>query len=218
VLRVLEASAPCIVFIDEIDQALRRGTSGLNAVQDNIFGRMLRWLSDPTHRGRIVVVAATNRPDLLDPALKRAGRFDIKIPILPPDLEGRKDALSKLLRRYSPASTGCEAAFAEIAERTPGWTPAEHETVVVKAVELADDDDRDTVVADDLLAAAAAISPSTAETQYMTDLAIVECNDKSLLPPGYRTKLDDRAALEESLREEEPRFRRARRSFGEDAA
>jgi SpoVK/Ycf46/Vps4 family AAA+-type ATPase len=218
VLRVLEASSPCLVFIDELDQALRRGTDGLNPVQDNIFGRMLRWLSDPTHRGRIVVLAATNRPDLLDAALKRAGRFDAKIPILPPDLDGRKDGLAKLLRRYSPASIGCEAAVTDIAGSADGWTMAELELVVVKAVELADDDDREDVSSADLLDARSLVSPSTAETQYMTDLAIVECTDKSLLPAGYRSKLDNRPALEEAVREQEPRFRRARRPFSEEAA
>ena len=218
VLRVLEASSPCIVFIDEIDQALRRGTDGLNSVQDNIFGRMLRWLSEPSHRGRIVVLAATNRPDLLDAALKRAGRFDAKIPILPPDLDGRKDGLVKLLRRYSPGSTGCEPAIADIASSTDGWTMAELELVVVKAVELADDDEREDVTPTDLADARGLVSPSTTETQYMTDLAIMECTDKSLLPAGYRTKLDNRSALEDSVREQEPRFRRARRAFSEEAA
>ena len=216
VLRVLEASAPCIVFVDEIDQALRRGTSGLNPVQDNLFGRTLRWLSDPGHRGRIVVIAATNRPDLLDAALKRPGRFDVKIPILPPDHAGRQDALRKLVRRYSPPAGECEEAIEEVARATPGWTPAEHELLVVKAVELADDDEREAITADDLLEASRMVSPSTAETQFMTDLAIAECNDRSLLPPGYREKLDNRAELERSIQAFEPRFRRGRRAADPD--
>jgi hypothetical protein len=184
----------------------------------NIFGRMLRWLSEPSHRGRIVVLAATNRPDLLDAALKRAGRFDVKIPILPPDQDGRKDGLVKLLRRYSPSSSDCESAIGDIAPSTEGWTMAELELVIVKAVEIADDEDRETVIGRDLLDARGLVSPSTAETQYMTDLAVMECTDKSLLPLGYRAKLDDRTALEDSVREQEPRFRRARRTLTEEAA
>ncbi|MHB8619407.1 MAG: ATP-binding protein [Chloroflexota bacterium] len=215
VLRVLEASAPCIVFTDEIDQALRRGTSGLNPVQDNLFGRMLRWLSEPAHRGRIVVIAATNRPDLLDAALKRAGRFDVKIPILPPGLSGRRDALSKLLRRYSPNSPSCEAEIDGIATRTDGWTPAELELVVVKAVRIAGDNDRDVIAAEDLVQAAQTVSPSTTDTRYMTDLAIVECNDRSLLPPEYRSRLDNRAQLEADIDQATPALRRARRGFGD---
>jgi SpoVK/Ycf46/Vps4 family AAA+-type ATPase len=149
---------------------------------------------------------------MLDAALKRAGRFDVKIPIMPPDTNGRQDALTKLLQRYSPQTAGCEEALNEVAASTPGWTPAELEILVVKAVELADDNERESINADDLRASLKLVSPATAETQYMTDLAIAECTDKSLLPAGYRDKLDDRAGLERSIEESAPRFRRGRRT------
>jgi len=109
-------------------------------------------------------------------------------------------------------------AIEDIASSTDGWTMAELELVVVKAVELADDDEREDVTGTDLADARSLVSPSTGETQYMTDLAVMECTDKSLLPAGYRSKLDDRPALEDSVREQEPRFRRARRAFSEEAA
>ena len=200
VLNTIEASTPCIVFVDEIDQALRRGTSGLNPVQDNIFGRMLRFLSDPRHRGRMVFIAATNRPDLLDPALKRAGRFDLKVPILPPDAAGRMDALRKLVARYSPGPGDVEDAIRAVAEdRTEGWVPAELETLVVKAVELADDEDREVIEASDLRSAAESLRPATTDTAWMTDLAIAECSDIALLPERYQKRLDDRKALAKAI-------------------
>lgn len=218
VLKTIEASTPCIVFVDEIDQALRRGINGLNAVQDNIFGRMLRFLSDPSHRGRIVFMAATNRPDLLDAALKRAGRFDLKIPILPPDVTGRVDALTKLVQRYSPGAEGLDGVIRQVAEgKTEGWVPAELETLVVKAVQLADDEGRVDLREPDLLSAAELLRPSTTDTAWYTDLALAECSDVALLPERYRGRRDNPGAMAMAV-ERGSRTARGRRDAPEIAA
>ncbi len=65
----IQSLAPCLVLIDEIDQLLQRGSGGDSGVQQRLFARMLDFMSNPQNRGRIVFVAATNRPDLIDPAL-----------------------------------------------------------------------------------------------------------------------------------------------------
>lgn len=200
ILSTIEAAAPCLVFVDELDQALRRGTSGLNPVQDHLFGRFLRFMSVPWHRGRIVVIAATNRPDLIDAALKRAGRFgDLKIPILPPDAGGRADALRKLVRRNGSDPQAIEQALQQVARQTDGWTPAELEALVLKAVEVADDHGRECLDGQDVLAAAESLRPPTDNTSWMTDLALAECSDLALLPAQYRERAGDRAALEEAV-------------------
>lgn len=100
----IEAMAPCIVFADEIDSAFSSGrqSAGDSGVQARVFNRTMRWLSDDARWGKVVVLAATNRPDLLDEAFIRAGRFDDVIPALPPhpsDAKGRKSLLAAVCKK-----------------------------------------------------------------------------------------------------------------------
>ena len=81
---VFRALAPVIVFIDEADQALQRGDNDTNSVNRNLFGMFLAEMSKPENRGKIIWIAATNYPNKIDEALKRAGRFDKKIPFFAP--------------------------------------------------------------------------------------------------------------------------------------
>ena len=79
------AMEPTIIFIDEIDEALpKRHTGEFSSVNNHINKTMLTFLSDTTHRGKVIVLAATNYPEQVDPAMKRAGRFDKRIPIFAP--------------------------------------------------------------------------------------------------------------------------------------
>jgi len=192
----IESLAPCLVLIDEIDQMFQRGGSGDSGVQQRLFARMLDFMSNPAHRGKIVFVAATNRPDLMDPALKRPGRFDRKIPFLLPGWAQRVAILQALQQRYRiPGKPDWEAA----ARRTDGYTGAELESVVLKAWELAEDGGRNEVSAADVEGALTRIRPSTAQVEFMTDLAILECDDKDVLPPEFQDRLDNRKALEERV-------------------
>jgi len=192
----IESLAPCLVLIDEIDQLLQRGSNGDSGVQQRLFARMLDFMSNPHNRGRIVFVAATNRPDLMDPALKRPGRFDRKIPFLMPGWAERVAILQAVQKRYGmPGTPDWEVA----AHRTEGYTGAELESVVLKAWELAEDAGRSEIVQEDVEAALERIRPSTAQVEFMSDLAILECDDKDVLPPEFRSLLDDRKALEERV-------------------
>lgn len=192
----IESLAPCLVLIDEIDQILQRGSGSDSGVQQRLFARMLDFMSNPHNRGRIVFVAATNRPDLMDPALKRPGRFDRKIPFLLPGWAQRVAILQALHQRYQMGgSPDWEAA----AKRTDGYTGAELESVVLKAWELAEDKGRGEVTQAEIEAALERIRPSTAQVEFMTDLAVLECDDKDVLPPEFRDRLDDRKALEERV-------------------
>lgn len=79
------AMAPTIVFVDEIDEALpKRHTGSVSSISNHINKTMLTFLSDTSHRGKVVFLAATNFPEQVDPAMKRAGRFDKRIPIFAP--------------------------------------------------------------------------------------------------------------------------------------
>jgi SpoVK/Ycf46/Vps4 family AAA+-type ATPase len=165
-------------------------------------------MSDTGHRGRVIFLAATNRPDLMDAAMRRPGRFDKKIPFLAPDESEREAIFDVMARKYGISiksiPTACVTA-------TNGWTGAEIEAAVVKEVEVMEDDGLTAQKA--LITAVSEISPSTSDIEFMTLLAIQECNDRSLLPPKYREMLTDRKALEQKLSESRPAESRGKREL-----
>ncbi len=210
-LAAIEGLAPTIVFIDEVDQAVTRGEGTGGSQQDSrIFQRLLEFMSDTSHRGKIVFLAATNRPDLMDAALRRPGRFDKKVPFLIPDDEERQAVFAVMCRRYGLPARDIPA---EAVRATDGWTGAEIEAAVVKAVELVEDEDLGPAEA--LVQAVRRIRPSTADIEFMTLLAVAECNDLDLLPPTYRSLLEDRQKLQERLEKTRPpeEMRRGRREL-----
>jgi SpoVK/Ycf46/Vps4 family AAA+-type ATPase len=133
-----QSQQPVIVFVDEIDTAFKRGDERDSGVSRNIFSEFLQFTGNSKNRGKVIFIAATNRPDLLDPALKRAGRFDKKIPILIPSAEERADIFKVLMNKYKFKTD--VADFSEFAEKTPGYTGAELETLIRKAYEIACDE------------------------------------------------------------------------------
>jgi SpoVK/Ycf46/Vps4 family AAA+-type ATPase len=212
----IESLAPCLVFLDELDQRFQRSQGcgdGGSAVEANTFGRLLEFFGDPSHRGRIVAVAASNRPDLVDAALFRPGRFDVKIPLLPPETaEERAEVFGATLRRYGhPALDG--GLLARCGERTENWTQAEIERAVVKANGLARL--RGLPIDAALDEALSLLRPATRDVRLMTALAVAACDDASLLPARYRALLEDREALDAEIArrtadEARPRGRQAR--------
>jgi SpoVK/Ycf46/Vps4 family AAA+-type ATPase len=212
----IESLAPCLVFVDEIDQRFQRGQGGGDggtAVESNLFGRLLEFFGDPAHRGRIVSIAATNRVDLVDAALVRPGRFDVKIPLLPPETaDERAEVFGAALRRYGHAAPEA-ALLARCGERTESWTQAEIERAVVKANGLARL--RGLLIAAALDEALSLLRPATRDVRLMTALAVAACDDASLLPARYRSLLEDRDALDAEIArrtagEARPRGRQAR--------
>lgn len=185
-----QSQHPVIIFVDEIDTAFRRGDSGDSGVSRNIFSEFLQFTGNTNNRGKVIFIAATNRPDLLDPALKRAGRFDKKIPILLPDAGERADIFKIIIKKYG-FNTNVED-FMPFAAITENYTGAEIETVVRKAYEIANEDDTDDeVLTSEIISKAIdRCRPSTQQVQFMTMLAIEECDDKDLLPDKYKGLLD----------------------------
>ncbi len=177
---------PVIVFVDEIDTAFRRGDGGDSGVSRNIFSEFLQFTGNTNNRGRVIFIAATNRPDLLDPALKRAGRFDKKIPVLLPDIKERAGIFKVMIKKYGFETDITD--FTGFAARTDNYTGAEIETVVRKAYEIANEDEREgNVLTGDVLGEAIQkCRPSTQQVEFMTELAVKECDDMDLLPEKYR--------------------------------
>lgn len=196
-LQAIKSLAPTIVFIDEIDQSVSRGESGDSGVGSRIFKRLLEFMSDTSNRGQVVFLAATNRPDLMDAALRRPGRFDRKIPFLIPDADEREAIFLVMADKYEIGATHIPY---EAIDNCEGWTGAEIEAAIVKASELIEDEDLDPSTA--ILQAVYRLSPSTADIDFMTQLAIKECNDMDLLPPRYQESLLERDARKTPTQEQ----------------
>lgn len=188
-LNCLEALAPCLVIIDEIDQSgLSRNNSGDSGVSNRLFKRLLEFMSDTSHRGKIVFIGLTNRPDLMDSALKRPGRFDRKLPILPPNEKERADIFKVMFSKYG---IDYEVNLSNAAKATDNYTGAEIEALVLKGYEVAEDAGSQVVQEEHLTHALEAYVPTTRDIQSMVKLAIAECNDKDLLPPQYKHLLGE---------------------------
>jgi cell division protease FtsH len=130
-------NAPCIVFIDEIDAVGRQRGAGLGGGHDEreqTLNQLLVEMDGFGTNSGIIIMAATNRPDVLDPALLRPGRFDRQITIGRPDIKGRKAILEVHAKnkKMDPKIT-----FDEIAKRTPGFTGADLENLLNEAALLA---------------------------------------------------------------------------------
>jgi cell division protease FtsH len=129
-------NAPCIIFIDEIDAVGRQRGAGLGGGHDEREQTLNQLLVEMDGFGAnegIIIVAATNRPDILDPALLRPGRFDRQITVDRPDVKGR-EAVLKVHARNKPLSNGVDLDV--IARRTPGFTGADLENLLNEAALL----------------------------------------------------------------------------------
>jgi len=182
-----QSQQPVIVFVDEIDTAFKRGDSGDSGVSRNIFSEFLQFTGNTNNRGKVIFIAATNRPDLLDPALKRAGRFDKKIPVLLPETAERAEVFKIMMKKYGFET--CITDFTPFAERTDGYTGAEVEVVVRKAYEIVNEDEcANAIITSEILKEAILrCRPATQQIQFMTMLALEECDDQDLLPEKYKT-------------------------------
>ena len=142
---------PCIVFIDEIDAVGRHRGTGIgntNDEREQTLNQLLVQMDGFESSEGIIVIAATNRPDVLDPALLRAGRFDRQIVVNPPDVRGR-EKIFKLYAKDKPFSK--DINFAEIAKLIPGETGADIENIVNEAAILAARDNRAVITQKDIM-------------------------------------------------------------------
>ncbi|XP_028931925.1 AFG3-like protein 1 [Ornithorhynchus anatinus] len=134
-------NAPCILFIDEIDAIGRkrgRGNFGGQSEQENTLNQMLVEMDGFNSSTNVVVLAGTNRPDILDPALMRPGRFDRQIYIGPPDIKGRSSIFKVHLRPLKlDENLGKEALARKLAALTPGFTGADISNVCNEAALIA---------------------------------------------------------------------------------
>ncbi len=135
--KTAQANSPCIIFIDEIDAVGRQRGTGLGGGHDEreqTLNQLLVEMDGFGANSGVIVIAATNRADVLDPALLRPGRFDRQITVNRPDIRGRVEILKVHARNKRIHSS---VTFDEIARRTPGFTGADLENLLNEAALLA---------------------------------------------------------------------------------
>jgi cell division protease FtsH len=145
-----KANAPAIVFVDEIDAVGRQRGAGLGGGHDEreqTLNQLLVEMDGFDVKSGVILIAATNRPDILDPALLRPGRFDRQITVDRPDLKGRLDIL-KVHARGKPLAPGIDLEV--LARRTPGFTGADLANVVNEAALLSARHGRKEIADDEL--------------------------------------------------------------------
>ncbi|WP_068675802.1 ATP-dependent zinc metalloprotease FtsH [Oceanobacillus sp. Castelsardo] len=143
-------NAPCIIFIDEIDAVGRQRGAGLGGGHDEreqTLNQLLVEMDGFDANEGIIIIAATNRADILDPALLRPGRFDRQITVDRPDVNGR-EAVLKVHARNKPLDESVD--LKAIAMRTPGFSGADLENLLNEAALIAARDNRNTINKDDL--------------------------------------------------------------------
>ena len=160
-------NAPAIVFIDEIDAVGRHRGAGMGGGHDEreqTLNQLLVEMDGFDVRGGVILIAATNRPDVLDPALLRPGRFDRQIQVDAPDLAGRHKIL-EVHARGKPLAPGVD--LLGVARRTPGFTGADLENVLNEA----------------------ALLTARTNQKLITDISLDEAIDRVIAGPQRRTRL-----------------------------
>ena len=148
--KVAKENAPCIIFIDEIDAVGRQRGAGMGGGHDEreqTLNQLLVEMDGFTNNSGIIMIAATNRPDVLDPALLRPGRFDRQITINTPDLAGRVAILKVHAKGKTIASN---VNFEEVAHRIPGFSGADIENLLNEAALLVARADRKEITVFDI--------------------------------------------------------------------
>ena len=148
--RIAKENAPCLVFIDEIDAVGRQRGAGLgggNDEREQTLNQLLVEMDGFNDNSGIIVIAATNRDDVLDPALLRAGRFDRKITVSLPDVKGR-EAIFKVHAKNKKVAS--EVNFENLSKRTVGFSGADIENIMNEAAILAIRENREEITVKDI--------------------------------------------------------------------
>lgn len=189
ILQVVDGLGYVLLIIDEADRSMSSGSGGDNGTSSRVIARIKEFMSDTTHRGRVLVMMMTNRPDKIDVDLKRPGRLDIKIPFFFPQEESTRAAILSALVRKNKIILGEGAEVSNIAPQLEGFSAAELEAVMLRATRFASENEREEVSAEDLSAAALDVIPSRDERmlEFMEMLAVFESSSRKMLPERYQS-------------------------------
>ncbi len=197
VLNIVEALGEILVMIDEGDRSMGGAGDNDGGVSSRVMARLKEFMSDTSHRGRIVFVMMTNRPDKLDTDMKRPGRFDLKIPFFAPQTSEARLAITKaLLRRHKIDCQATDDELLKILNGLQGYAAADLEAVLL----LAYDDLQSEILPDGVTELPTGITAAfleraaqdfmpTRETtmiEYMELLAVYEASNRRLLPEQFK--------------------------------
>ncbi len=187
VLGLVDALGYVLLIIDEADRSLSAGESD-GGTSSRVIARLKEFMSDTRHRGRVVVLMMTNRPDKLDTDLKRPGRFDMKIPFFFPETaeERHKILLASGRKNQLVFQDGVQLESASVA--TEGYSSAELEAVLLAGANKATEAGFDAVRQEDVDAAVADVVPSRDARMlaFMEMLAVFESSSRRMLPERFR--------------------------------
>lgn len=187
VLRLVDGLGYALLIIDEADRALAAGETD-GGTSSRVIARLKEFMSDTRHRGRVVMLMMTNRPDKLDTDLKRPGRFDVKIPFFfPQTAEERRSILAAVFRR-SRLALPADLDLSSAAGATSGWSAAELDALVLTAANYAAEDGREAITQADVDRAVSDQIPSrdARMLEYMELLAVFESSSRRYLPEHYQ--------------------------------
>jgi cell division protease FtsH len=160
-------AAPSIIFIDEIDAVARkRGTTVQSSTTEQTLNQILVEMDGFEKNTNVIVVAATNRPDVLDPAILRPGRFDRRVVLDLPDIEGRKQILA-IHAKNKPIAKNVD--MEKVAKRTVGFSGADIENMLNEAAIIVAKDNRHEILFDDIEEAANKVQMGPAKKRKRTD-------------------------------------------------
>jgi hypothetical protein len=192
IFRLVRALGRCMVFIDEADQTLGRRESGSNdsGLSGRLYSMIAQEMADTANRGKVLWILASSRPDLIEVDLKRPGRVDVKVPLLPTATAAESAMLiANLAKRYGLSLTDLE--LAELTSHMPTLvTPGAAEALVVKAYRHSRTQNT---------TAAAALGACLVDYQnpvpadvleFQMRIAIREATDLAFVPPQFRTPVE----------------------------
>lgn len=193
------ALAPVLIFLDEADQTefSSRGNMSGNPAAGNLFSAMLKFAGDPSLRGRVILVMASNRPDLLDPALLR--RMEAIIPVLLANDDGRRRILEK--QAQAQGVTIADDALSLLARQADRYSASDLSALVREARWQTASQGRSLILVPDAALALDNVRPVTREhAEWFTLKAVDACNNRRFCPPEYAELWLNRGALQQQLK------------------
>ena len=189
ILQVVNGLGYVLLIIDEADRSMSAGADGDGGTSSRVIARLKEFMSDTSHRGRVVILMMTNRPDKLDVDLKRPGRFDMKIPFFFPEEASERLAVLQALVRKNKLEIAQGTDLQSVADNSEGYSGAELESVLISAAGQAADVDRRQVQSSDLEMALQDVVPSRDSRMlaFMEMLAVFESSSRRMLPERYQS-------------------------------
>jgi SpoVK/Ycf46/Vps4 family AAA+-type ATPase len=187
ILQVVDGLGYVLLILDEADRSLAGG-EGDSGTGSRVIARLKEFMSDTSHRGRVVILMMTNRPDKLDTDLKRPGRFDHKIPFFFPESLEERQLILEALGRKNKLTLAEGVTMAEAAEGTAGYSSAELEAVLLAAANHSADQEHESLTAEDLQVAVTDVIPSrdSRMLEFMEMLAVFESSSRRMLPERFQ--------------------------------